>query len=329
MPFSLRKGPSGPAADVDVSISPLSRALYVDPNSTVDGTRDGSIAHPFLTLQAAFDSKFVAGTDLECTFIVVPCFNGSNNAGNLAIPGNGGFNVFVSIVGECGSDRSLETTGESTALGAIAVVGEVRIAADASNVAVSFEDVYLEATLVREGSESPGDGVRLSFSGCQTSAIDAPNTTLLFACTSVDGDVTAADVEAYDSTTNAPPPGNTWTADSFRLDGATNYQLRTNGATLVGDVTVMERQARATIGVVVPALGAAALGYVDVDVTGTELDGVVAGDPIVVNPTADLAGAGANGGSLASARVSAPNTVRLAFTGALAGGSSNFTFARI
>ncbi len=78
--------------------------------------------------------------------------------------------------------------------------------------------------------------------------------------------------------------------------------------------------------VVVPALAAGALGYVDVNLSGTNLVGITTTDPIIVNPTADLVAAGAGNGGLLSARISALNTCRLAFIGTLAGGSVNFKF---
>lgn len=323
----LRKGPSGPPAVVDTSIDPLSRALYVDPNGSDEGTRDGSIAHPFLLIQEAFDSKFVANRDFECSFLIVPCFNGEKNAGPLSIPANDGMNTFVSIVGQCGSNRSIETTSQSTGMGAIALLGAVTIDGTSQNTAVNFQNVTVEDVVTAQ--TSPGNNVRLSFSGCQVSAIDAANADLLLVATSAEGDVTAGSIEAYDSTSVSPPPGQTWTAGVIRLDGATNLELHMNGVTLSGSVIVLERQARATISVTVPALGAGVLGRVNVDVSGTELDGVDAGDPVLVNPTEDISPSGADGGFLASFRVSAPNTVRLSFKGSLAGGASDFTFTRL
>lgn len=78
-----------------------------------------------------------------------------------------------------------------------------------------------------------------------------------------------------------------------------------------------------TISVVVPAVAADAVGYADVT-----MPGVAVGEMVVASPTADLVAAGAGGGYI-NCRVSAPNTVRLAFNGALAGGAVNFLFKRI
>jgi hypothetical protein len=87
--------------------------------------------------------------------------------------------------------------------------------------------------------------------------------------------------------------------------------------------------AQALISVAVPALAAAALGYVDVSLVGTALAGAPAGSQIIAEPQADLAAAGAAGGFYVNARVSATNTVRLAFVGTLAGGNVNFLFTRL
>jgi hypothetical protein len=87
--------------------------------------------------------------------------------------------------------------------------------------------------------------------------------------------------------------------------------------------------AQALISVAVPALAAAALGYVDVSLVGTALAGAPAGSQIIATPQADLAAAGANQGHYVGARVSATSTVRLAFVGTLAGGNVNFLFTRL
>jgi hypothetical protein len=80
-----------------------------------------------------------------------------------------------------------------------------------------------------------------------------------------------------------------------------------------------------TISVVVPAVLAGQVGYVDVLTAGTRLAGILAATPIAGNPTADLVAAGAGGGFL-NCRVSATGTIRCAFVGPLAGGASNFSF---
>jgi hypothetical protein len=75
----------------------------------------------------------------------------------------------------------------------------------------------------------------------------------------------------------------------------------------------------------VPAVAADAVGYVNVSTVGTDLEGITTGQLIVANPTTDLVAAGAGGGFI-NARVSAANTIRCAFNGALAGGAADFVF---
>lgn len=83
-----------------------------------------------------------------------------------------------------------------------------------------------------------------------------------------------------------------------------------------------------TKNIVVPAVAADAVGYLDVDLSATGLAGTTVGAVMVCAPTADLVAAGAGGGYI-NCRVSALNTVRLAFNGALAGGAVDFLFTRV
>ncbi len=80
-----------------------------------------------------------------------------------------------------------------------------------------------------------------------------------------------------------------------------------------------------TLSVTVPAVAAGALGYVDVTLVGTPLEGMPANAIVWATPQADLAAAGAGNGGFINCRMSATNTLRFAFVGALAGGAANFT----
>jgi len=116
------------------------------------------------------------------------------------------------------------------------------------------------------------------------------------------------------------PPGD------LVLDAFTNQQLHAAPDTLTGvNLVVRNRPKQATINVVVPAVAADAVGYADVSTVGTELEGIVVGQFVAANPTVDLVAAGAGGGFL-NARISAPDTIRCAFNGALAGGAVDFLF---
>lgn len=79
---------------------------------------------------------------------------------------------------------------------------------------------------------------------------------------------------------------------------------------------------------VVPAVADGQVGYLDRTTVGTALAGLAVGEMLVCNPEADLVAAGAGGGYI-NCRVSAPNTIRMAFIGALAGGAANFIFKRV
>lgn len=92
-----------------------------------------------------------------------------------------------------------------------------------------------------------------------------------------------------------------------------------------GVLTVRNRPKRDTATVVVPAVAAGSVGYVNVSTTGTPLEGIATGDLVVANPATDLVAAGLGGGFI-NARVSAPDTIRCAFVGPLAGGAVNFFF---
>jgi hypothetical protein len=87
--------------------------------------------------------------------------------------------------------------------------------------------------------------------------------------------------------------------------------------------------ARATIVVAVPPVAAGTLAYLNVSTVGTTLEGITTSDIIVGAPILDLAAAGAGNGDYVGCYVSAPNTLRLAFQGTLAGGATNFNFKRL
>lgn len=95
-------------------------------------------------------------------------------------------------------------------------------------------------------------------------------------------------------------------------------------------LAVVAAQPRATISIVVPVLLAGELGYATGSLVGTILEGIQPNTPICVTATADLSAAGAGrGGVLSAARISAANTVKVPFTGALAGGASNFIITQL
>lgn len=88
--------------------------------------------------------------------------------------------------------------------------------------------------------------------------------------------------------------------------------------------------ARAIVPIVVPIVVAGSVGYLDVSLVGTLLEGVfdASNQPVGINPTADLAAAGLGGGLL-NARITGPDTLRCTFIGPLAGGPTNITVSRV
>lgn len=119
-------------------------------------------------------------------------------------------------------------------------------------------------------------------------------------------------------------------AGVLQVDAYTHQRFLTAGASIVnGTLSVISALQRATISVVVPAVAAAELGYADVSTVGTALEGLATDDPVTGNPTEDLAAAGATNGGFINCRVSAADTIRCAFVGALAGGASDFVFVRL
>jgi hypothetical protein len=82
-----------------------------------------------------------------------------------------------------------------------------------------------------------------------------------------------------------------------------------------------------SVSVVVPAVAAGAVGYVNVSMAGTRLADLAVGEGVVANPSAQLVAAGA-GGAFVNCRVQAVGSVECAFLGPLAGGAVNFNFNR-
>ena len=81
------------------------------------------------------------------------------------------------------------------------------------------------------------------------------------------------------------------------------------------------------ISIVVPASDTSTTTYVNTTLVGTDLEDLFdSGDPVIVNPAADIAGAGA---VIASARISATNTLRVGFRGVTTGGAQNFVVSRV
>lgn len=105
------------------------------------------------------------------------------------------------------------------------------------------------------------------------------------------------------------------------------YTNAWGAVTATGTLLVFDKPAQERISVVVPAVLAGQVGYVDT-AFAAQLANVPANTPLTGNPTADLVAAGAGGGFI-NCRVSAAGTVRCAFIGPLAGGAVDFVFAAL
>lgn len=118
-----------------------------------------------------------------------------------------------------------------------------------------------------------------------------------------------------------------WMLSRFN-DAVEVVQCLTTQSTSVRWHIVGRSTPMATVSIVVPAVAAGAVGYVDTSLSATNLGGITTADVVAVNPTSDLVAAGAGGGFL-NARISATDTLRAAFVGPLAGGAVNFRVTKV
>lgn len=118
------------------------------------------------------------------------------------------------------------------------------------------------------------------------------------------------------------------TPNTVEVDAWTRKQFFDTGLPVLGggSLSVDERCNQEVVTVALANQLAGELAYYDV-VMVAELSTLAVGDPVVVNPLQDLDAAGPGAGHLASARVSAANTVRLAVVGSITAGNFDFLFA--
>lgn len=159
---NVRTSPSGPLVAVGGSVPPLSTVLFVDPGSSGEpGDATGSIAAPFLTLQAAVDAAPAA-----CTIVVVPNEGGAPmNAAwtgkTLTFTGWGFPSRFASAAGGMPNVGTLDLTGDSSSF---LYLQNVR----AGLVRILDDEEAAVGTIVAEGTVFSG-GVAcdtLECSGC-------------------------------------------------------------------------------------------------------------------------------------------------------------------
>lgn len=112
------------------------------------------------------------------------------------------------------------------------------------------------------------------------------------------------------------------------MDAVTNRTWLKNVITTNGRMQVIDTLPQASKVVAVPGILAGDIAYVDVDLTGTELEGLLQFSPICVNPTSDLMAAGA-GGSLLSYYMGNTNSARLCFSGVMTGQNATFVITAL
>ena len=318
---------------------PLAAALvtnvrWVDVATTVPlADQDGTLAAPFASMQNALDSVgaatsatlYAATGDYSAQTLVPPLTLDTLSIISLGyIPRNGrefgdaitSIPLVVLPVTDATAKACAVTLGGCTTSGigpggGLIVAGSVS-AYGCNNVDVSGVNGYYFGCAVA-GNLSMGNTYYDSchFNGCTIetdgSRIEMVNTTF--------NPGAVADITFVDVTGDLVLDAYTCSQFFGAIESLNN-----------GVLVVRNRPKQARISVVVPAVAADAVGYVNVSTVGTDLEGITTGQVVVANPTTDLVAAGAGGGFI-NARVSAADTIRCAFNGALAGGAADFVFA--
>jgi len=319
---------------------PLTRALYVDKDTAAPASlQDGSIAYPYSTVQAACDALGGPGGIVliapgQYTEPAVSITGGQISLVALG-PKSQGSNANVTFNNSVSSVSDLGASNISF-INALASSG--RIFAD--NCAIT--------------NFSAGAGVSI-VQNCAVTNVTCTGTLQAYNTTFTNSTTLAA-IESYSCTwqgcsctgnligrnsyfTAAVIVGGTaqirqcYFGLSLAVTGALTTDLNSIAPILSAvsafTISPLNISPRVTVSVVVPAVAAGQVGYVDVALGATKLAGMVpAGALLVANPSADLVAAGAGGGFI-NVRASASNTARFAFLGPLAGGASNFTLGVI
>lgn len=323
-------------ADVLSDLVRLSTVFYVDGGTTAPlALRDGSIARPFGTVQAGVDALAALGPGVGGTLLIVP----RTYAETVGVAANCPVN-FVGLAGV--------GVGNSPHISAVISSSSIR----GFGLFIQAVSVAGSIRFVNVGSLSISASLDSSYENVATNALSGLGSSNVFLrnCT-VGTSASCFNLEAWDSSIAALTVSGTLTARYCSVSGiatavgATNlYKCRLlNSLAVTGALTsdydsiasilasvssgsfaLVEQVPKITVSVVVPAVAAGAVGYANVTLVGTDLEGFVpVGSLLAANPTADLVAAGAGGGYL-NCRLSAANTVRFAFVGPLAGGASDF-----
>jgi hypothetical protein len=294
--------------------APLSGAWWVDPGTPVaTADQTGTIGAPFATLAqaiAAAQADYTANVRSQ-TIWLAPADYQAEGLQTIAMLGQ-----TLSLI-----NWQQATNFLTVLLPEFNVTGELTLIGVAINAPVTCT-----------GSIFAQRGVVTGL--CTCNGIQAYN----FSVFSAGGTVTGT------AFFNASVPSGVWTitgravltacpvdTSPFTVTGAVQldgYTAAIGRSLITGTaVQVFDNPTQETLSIVVPAVLAGQVGYVDTAFAGP-LVGCPQDAPIVANPTADLVAAGAGGGFI-NARVIAGNSVRCAFVGPLAGGAVNFTFAAL
>lgn len=332
----LRLSPSGPLVEASGSSEPLSLAYYADPDTLVaPADQNGFIGAPFSSLASAFAaaSAIFASDAVMPVLILSPgsyaSFSTTGGSEPVILEGLAGAGtptpptIVGNVTADAGStlnlvnlDLQANVTGlVSAKLDHCTVGGNVDAPnvdiIDCPSIAIVENVSILNARYSTLGSIN-ALSLLGSFDFCTLSDIDAPGASLVIQNCIFTGT-------------------NTVTCGALTIDSQSYKRAlqRNVTFTLSGALTFSDQPLSATISIVVPAVAADAVGYVNTSLVGTPLEDLFdTNDPVLVNPQSDLVAAGAGGGFI-NARISAANTLRTAFNGALAGGAANFTVTRI
>lgn len=303
-------------------VTPFSNILYVDKRTQKPlDEQTGSIGAPFSTLQAAIDA-IPEITDL------------------------GGYSPQGGVLLIVGNEYSSESLVLSTNVAFVAVGSPENIAGqvvlgtiDCQGFDAEFKGVKVANPLVNASTVYAHDSFFFSHmtvaggficnrceigSGFTTSFFRAANCRLISGEMSMDvGEIINSDLDGSAVFTSA----DALLIDHYSYTRAA-FEFGTE-FTAVGALTIVDRAGTFSVGgefeVVVPELIGAATAFVDVNTTGTSLDGVDTQTLVLVNPTDDDMA----GGVFLHARVSDVDTLRFAFAGPYAGGPVIFRVARL
>jgi hypothetical protein len=311
------------------SLSPLTGVVWVDGSTAVPSSRQtGSILAPFATITAAVAALAAGGTVL-----IIPGDYSAEPA--VAVP----FDIaLINMAGlQYGSVPlrqvtlpSLVGNGSITIQGChLANVVQSVLGSVTTQSCVISADITAQLLYQDWYSSVP---TRVTFS---VAAIGAVMVGTSFSVPSAASDFALPAGGLFSAKGVTFSPADTivfaaGVAGDVQLDGASYYSLFNASLAPItnGNIShVYTGWSRIVTSVLVPALGATVLGYLDVSVAATELAPLNPNVPVFAAPRADLAGGGAGSGYFVGCRVSAVNTVRMTFIGSLAGGNTDFTIS--